>query len=171
MPPSWHSPFNKATINRFTELIFIDEASPSTIAIDHWKILTQRGYTACDVKYKTTKSFINLCPMLLTAQQQLEFGPEDQPAMDRRLKKDAYFRANLEAYVDVLCNKLKLHHQNVINQLIVWRLKRWQFDFLYISFLLQTHPWICFCFRFVVVVVLIFLFCLFFFLIKTSSVL
>ena len=78
--------FNKAMINRFTEMIFIDEASPSTLAIDEWKILTQGGYTACDVKYKTAKSFINRCPMLLTAQQQLEFGPEDQPAMDRRLR-------------------------------------------------------------------------------------
>ncbi|KAK2554170.1 hypothetical protein P5673_024527 [Acropora cervicornis] len=77
-------------INRFTELIFIDEASPSTLAIDDWKILTQGGYTACDVKYKTAKSFINRCPMLLTAQQQLEFGPEDQPAMDRRLRNYAF---------------------------------------------------------------------------------
>ena len=78
--------FNKAMINCFTEMIFIDEASPSTLAIDNWKILTQGVYTACDVKYKTAKSFINRCPMLLTAQQQLEFGPEDQPAMDRRLR-------------------------------------------------------------------------------------
>ena len=82
--------FNKAMINRFTELIFIDEASPSTLAIDDWKILTKRGYAACDVKYKTAKSFINRCPMLLTAQQQLEFGPEDQPAIDRRLRNYAF---------------------------------------------------------------------------------
>ena len=81
--------FNKAMINRFRELIFIDEASPSTLAIDDWK-MTQEGYTACDVKYKTAKSFINRCPMLLTAQQQLEFGPEDQPAMDRRLRHYAF---------------------------------------------------------------------------------
>jgi len=78
--------FNKAMINRFTELIFIDEACPSTLDIDDWKILTQGGYTACDVKYQTAKSFINRCPMLLTAQQKLEFKPEDQPAMDRRLR-------------------------------------------------------------------------------------
>ena len=45
--------FNKAMINRFTEVIFIDEACPSTRDIDDWKILTQGGYTACDVKYKT----------------------------------------------------------------------------------------------------------------------
>ena len=78
--------FNKAMINRFTEVIFIDEACPSTLDIDDWKILTQGGYTACDVKYKTAKSFINRCPMLLTAQKKLEFQPEDQPAMDRRLR-------------------------------------------------------------------------------------
>ena len=45
--------FNKAMINRFTEVIFIDEACPSTLDIDDWKILTQGGHTACDVKYKT----------------------------------------------------------------------------------------------------------------------
>ena len=78
--------FNKVMINRFTEMIFIDGASPSTLAIGDWKILTQGGYTACDVKYKTAKSFINRCPMLLTVQQQFEFGPEDKPAMDRRLR-------------------------------------------------------------------------------------
>ena len=78
--------FNKAMINHTTEVIFIDEASPSTLDIDDWKILTQGGYTACDVKYKTAKSFINRCPMLLTARQKLEFNPEDQPAMDRRLR-------------------------------------------------------------------------------------
>ena len=78
--------FNKAMINRFTEVIFIDEACPSTLDMDDWKILTQGGYTACDVKYKTAKSFLNRCPMLLTAQKKLEFQPVDQPAMDRRLR-------------------------------------------------------------------------------------
>ena len=77
--------FNKAMINCFTEVIFIDEACPSTLDIDDWKILTQGGYTTCDVKYKTAKSFINRCPML-TAQKKLEFQPEDQTAMDRRLR-------------------------------------------------------------------------------------
>ena len=42
--------FNKAMINRATEVIFIDEASVSTMEIDDWKILTQGGYTAADVK-------------------------------------------------------------------------------------------------------------------------
>ena len=77
-------------INRFTEVIFIDEACPSTLDIDDRKILTQGGYTACDVKYQTAKSFINHCPMLLTAQQKLEFQPEDQPAMDRCLRNYAF---------------------------------------------------------------------------------
>ena len=78
--------FNKAMITKSTEVVFIDEASPSSMDIDDWKILTQGGYTACDVKYQTAKSFINRCPMLLTAQTKLQFKPEDQPAMDRRLR-------------------------------------------------------------------------------------
>ena len=78
--------FNKAMINKTTEVIFIDEASISTMEIDDWKILTQGGYTAADVKYQTAKSFTNRCPMLLTAQQKLQFKPKDQPAMDRRLR-------------------------------------------------------------------------------------
>ena len=78
--------FNKAMINKATKVIFIDEASISTMEIDNWKILTQGGYTAAGVKYQTAKSFINRCPILLTAQQKLQFKPEEeQPAMDRRL--------------------------------------------------------------------------------------
>ena len=78
--------FNKAMISKHTEVIFIDEATPSTLDVDDWKILTQGGYTACDVKYRTARSFFNRCPMFMTAQQKLEFKPEDQQAMDRRLR-------------------------------------------------------------------------------------
>ena len=42
--------FNKAMITPFTEVIFIDEADESALDIAGWKILTQRGYTAHDVK-------------------------------------------------------------------------------------------------------------------------
>ena len=77
--------FNKAMITKSTEVIFIDEASTSTMDIDDWKILTQGGFTACDIKYQTARSFINRCPMFLTGQQKLQFKPEDQPAMERRL--------------------------------------------------------------------------------------
>ena len=73
-------------IKEETEIIFIDEATPTTMDIDDWKILTQGGYAAYDVKYQTAKSFINKCPMLITAQKPLEFSPHDQPAMDRRLQ-------------------------------------------------------------------------------------
>ena len=78
--------FNKAMIHHFTEVIFVDEANLSTLDIDDWKILTQGGYTACDIKYQTAKSFINRCLMHLVAQKKLKFGPEDQAAVDRRLK-------------------------------------------------------------------------------------
>ena len=73
-------------INKNTEVIFIDEASSATLDVDDWKIITQGGYTACDVKYRTAKSFYNRCPMFMTAQKKLEFQPEDQPAMDRRIR-------------------------------------------------------------------------------------
>ena len=78
--------FKKAMIGKNTEVIFIDGATPSTLDVDDWKILTQGGYTACDVKYKTTKSFFNRCPMFMTAQQKLQFKEEDQQGMDQRLR-------------------------------------------------------------------------------------
>ncbi|XP_068757363.1 uncharacterized protein [Montipora capricornis] len=78
--------FNKAMITPFTEVIFIDEADESCLDIADWKVLTQGGYTAHDVKYQTARAFINKCPMLITAQRKLDFGPLHQPAMDRRLR-------------------------------------------------------------------------------------
>ena len=78
--------FNKSMITPFTEVIFLDEATESTLDIDDWKTLTQGGYSAHDVKYQRAKSFINRCPMLITSQRRLNFGPSDQPAMDRRLR-------------------------------------------------------------------------------------
>ena len=77
--------FNKAMISNNTEVIFIDKATLSTLH-DDWKILTQGGYKACDIKYKTAKSFFNQCPMFMTVQQKLQFKEEDQQAMDRRLR-------------------------------------------------------------------------------------
>ena len=68
--------FNKAMINSSTEVIFIDEATEKTLDIDDWKVLTQGGYTAHDVKYQTARAFINKCPMLITAQHKLDFGPD-----------------------------------------------------------------------------------------------
>ena len=78
--------FNKSMISPFTEVIFIDEATESTMEISDWKILTQGGYTAHDVKYQNAWAFINKCPMLITCQKKLEFSATDQPAMDRRLR-------------------------------------------------------------------------------------
>ena len=54
--------------------------------MDDWKILTQGGYAAHDVKYRNARAFINRCPMLITSQRKLDFGPADQPAMERRLR-------------------------------------------------------------------------------------
>ena len=73
-------------ITPFTEVIFIDEAEESVLDISDWKILTQGGYTAHDIKFQTAKPFMNRCPMLITAQRKLHFGATHQPAMDRRLR-------------------------------------------------------------------------------------
>ena len=78
--------FNKAMIGPFTEVIFIDEADENTLDISDWKLLTQGGYAAHDVKYQTARAFINKCPMLITAQHKLQFGTVHQPAMDKRLR-------------------------------------------------------------------------------------
>ena len=78
--------FNKAMITSFTEVIFIDEASESTLDIGDWKVLTQGGYFAHDVKYQTAKAFLNKCPTIITAQHKLQFGPTHQPAMEKRLR-------------------------------------------------------------------------------------
>ena len=46
--------FNKAMITKFTEIIFIDEATVSTMDVDDWKTLTQ----ACTILFS--------CLVLLT---------------------------------------------------------------------------------------------------------
>ena len=74
--------FNEAMITPFTEVIFIDEAEENVLDISDWKILTQGGKTAHDIKFQTAKR----CPMLVTAQLKLDFGPNHQPAMDRCLR-------------------------------------------------------------------------------------
>ena len=73
-------------ITPFTEGIFIDEATKRTLDIDDWKILSQGGYAAHDEKYQSPRAFINRCPIKITSQRKLEFGPADQPSMERRLR-------------------------------------------------------------------------------------
>ena len=45
--------FNKSMITPFTEVIFIDEATARKLDIEDWKILTQGGCAAHDVKYQS----------------------------------------------------------------------------------------------------------------------
>lgn len=72
-------------IYRSDIVIFIDEVDESALDIADWKILTQGGYSVHDVKYQTAKAFMNKCPMLVTAQHELNFAANHQPAVDRRL--------------------------------------------------------------------------------------
>ena len=70
-------------ITPFTEVIFIDEADESVLDISDWKILTQGGYTAHDIKFQTAKPFMNRCTMLITAQRKLDSVPQiNQPWTD-----------------------------------------------------------------------------------------
>jgi len=51
--------FNKET-TKSTKVIFIDEASTSTMDIDNWKILPRGSFTAADVKYQIAESLITV---------------------------------------------------------------------------------------------------------------
>ena len=78
--------FNKAMITPETQVIFLDEATTSLLKIDDWKTITQGGFAAYDVKYKTAQPFINKCPMIITAQEELDFSEKDKRAMEKRLQ-------------------------------------------------------------------------------------
>ena len=77
--------FNKWMISPFMEVVFIDEVTECTLDIDDWKTLTHGGYSAHDVKYQTTKPFIDCCPMVITSYRSLNCGLANQPAIDRCL--------------------------------------------------------------------------------------
>ena len=48
------------------------------------------------------------------------------PPTQEPQSQDPYFRANLEAYVDVLCNRLKLYHQSFGTYNTAEALKEWR---------------------------------------------
>ncbi|XP_048589692.1 uncharacterized protein LOC116617698 [Nematostella vectensis] len=79
--------FSKSMINAETEVIFLDEASESILDIDDWKILCQGGYTAHDAKWKGAAGFKMTASMFITCQQEMNFGPLHNAAMDKRLNK------------------------------------------------------------------------------------
>ena len=114
--------FKKAMIGKNTEVIFIDGATPSTLDVDDWKILTQGGYTACDVKYKTAKSFFNRCPLFMPAQQKLQFKEEDQQGMDRRLRY--YFFKRLSSPKKQTAQWLRKHPM----ECVVWAASKARVD-------------------------------------------
>ena len=78
--------FKKAMIMPFTNVTFIDEASENALVISDWKVFTQGVYSAHDVKYHTAKAFLNKCPMTITTQHKLQFGPTHQQAMEKQLR-------------------------------------------------------------------------------------
>ena len=72
---------------RDTEVIFIDEAHVKLTDGDDWKIITQGGWTAHDVKFSTARGFVNKCPMLVACQEEPQFDDHDVEAMNTRLNK------------------------------------------------------------------------------------
>ena len=81
-----------------------------------------KGDTACDVKYKTAKSFFNRCPMFMTAHQKLQFKEEDQQAMDRRLRY--YFFKSLSSPKKKAAQWLRKHPM----ECVVWAASKARVD-------------------------------------------
>ena len=79
--------FNKSLVDQNTQIIFLDEAHTKLMDPDDWKILTQRGLTAHDRKYKTSSPTMIRCPMFITCQKDMDFGVGYNNAMDVRLRK------------------------------------------------------------------------------------
>ena len=84
--------FNKSLVDRNSQVIFLDEAHAGLLDADDWKILSQGGLTAHDRKYQKTTPTVIRCPMFLTCQKELNFGEDNNAAMDVRLRK-FYFKS------------------------------------------------------------------------------
>ena len=78
--------FHEGIINLFTEVMLIAETDENTLDISNWRLPTQGGYTAHNIKYQSARALINQCPMLTTAQHALQFGKVHQPTIDKRLR-------------------------------------------------------------------------------------
>ena len=68
---------------------------------DDWKILTQGGLTAHDRKYKASSLAAIRCPMFITCQTDMDFGPEHNGAMAVRLRKFFFKRLTSPRVVGV----------------------------------------------------------------------
>ena len=99
--------FNKAMIDSSTEVIFLDEAHRDLLDVDDWKIICQGGFTSHDVKWKKAEGFHCRASMYITCQQEMDFGPEHNDAMNRRLHK--YFFHSLP-HVELEANKWLREH-------------------------------------------------------------
>ena len=93
--------FNKSLVDENTQIIFLDEAYAKLMDPDDWKILTQGGLTAHDRKYKTSSLAVIRCPMFITCQTDMDFGPEHNGAMAVRLRKFFFKRLTSPRVVGV----------------------------------------------------------------------
>ena len=110
--------FNRAMITNDTEVIFIDEAHMKLMDGNGWKILTQGGWTAHDVKFSTARGFVNKCPMFVGCQEELQFDDHDVEGMNTRLNK--YFFQPLPQKDPSAVKWIKDHAIDVI----VWAMQK-----------------------------------------------
>ena len=79
--------FNKSLVDENMQITSLDEGYVKLTDKDDWKILTQGGLTAHDRKYKVSSLAAIRCPMFITCQMDMDFGPEHNGAMAVRLRK------------------------------------------------------------------------------------
>lgn len=104
--------FNKAMIDRYTEVIFLDEAFAGLLDVDDWKIICQGGFTSHDAKWKNAEGFLCTATMFVTCQADMDFGADHNEAMDRRLNR--YFFKSLPSVVPEANNWLREHAMDCI---------------------------------------------------------
>ena len=105
--------FNKSLVDENTPIIFLDQAYAKLMDPDDWKILTQGGLTAHDRKYKASSLAAIRCPMFITCQTDMDFGPEHNGAMAVRLRK-FFFKCLTSLHVVGVQEFLQTHAMNCI---------------------------------------------------------
>ena len=77
---------NKAMIDRYTEVIFLNEAFAGLLDVDDWKIICQGGFTSHDAKWKKAEGFHCTATMFVTCHADMDFSADHNEAMDRRFR-------------------------------------------------------------------------------------
>ena len=90
--------FNKAMIDKSTEVIFLDQAFVGLLDADDWQIICQGGFTSHDSKWKKAEGFNSTATMYITCQAEMDIGAGHKEAMERRLNK-YFFKSHHVLYL------------------------------------------------------------------------